>query len=113
MKKIGLTEFAEILAKDPALSERVRACPETEAPRLLEQIAGELGYELDRPAMEALPDDDLSEVAGGRNPFAEPNGGELNPYSWFVRLMRMLLGRDGDENEAGPEGLGADPRRPR
>ena len=79
MKKISLTEFAEILSKDPALSERVRACPETEAPRLLEQIAGELGYELDRPAMEALPDDDLSEVAGGRNPFADPNGGELNP----------------------------------
>lgn len=112
MKKIGMKEFAEILSADPALSNRVRACSEAEAPRLLKQIAGELGYELDQPAMEALPDDDLSEVAGGRNPFADPNGGELNPYSWFVRIMRMILGRDGDENELGPEGSGIGPRRP-
>jgi len=110
MKKIGLKEFAEILKADPALSEKVTACSREEAPRVLSKIAGELGYELEKPPVAALSDDELGNVAGGRNPFLEKNGGELNPYSWFVSLLRMLLGKDDDENN-GSDGMSFTPRQ--
>ena len=109
MKKISLSEFAEILAADTALSERVRACSEEEAPQILEQIAGEMGYVLEKPAMERLSDDDLGDVAGGRNPFAKQPGKELNPYSWFVSILRRLMDKDDDRNDDGSDSLVFDP----
>ena len=47
---------------------------------------------------QAVSDDDLSEVAGGRNILTGPNSGVLYPYSWFVTILRLLV-KD-DENGA-------------
>ncbi len=102
MKKISMKEFASLLETDEALRARIAACPDEAAAR--ETAMGRargLGYELTETPVagkQALTDDDLSSVAGGRNPFLIRSDGELNPYSWFVTLLRSLLQR-GDGNE--------------
>ena len=64
-------------------------------------FSAEAGYEL-TGAVSAeklgLDDDDLSVVTGGVNPFIPRGDGELNPYSWFVTLLRRLMGKDEDES---------------
>lgn len=112
MKKIGLQDLAEILKKDSALSEKVASCSPEDAPRVLKEIAAELGYELESSPKLAVSDEDLENVAGGRNPFLQDNGGELNPYSWFVSLVRLLLGREDDKGaDPGTDGMSFNPMR--
>ena len=36
----------------------------------------------------------MGAVMGGVNPFIPMSEGELNPYSWFVTLLRRLMGMD-------------------
>ena len=102
MKKISLAEFARLIREDEALSARISACTDRHgASRTLSKLAEELGYELysERPTgKQAVSDDDLSEVAGGRNILTGPNSGVLYPYSWFVTILRLLV-KD-DENGA-------------
>ena len=90
MKKISLAEFARLIREDEALSARIAACTDRDgASRTLSELAEELGYELysERPTgKQAVSDDDLSEVAGGRNILTGPNSGVLYPYSWFVTI---------------------------
>lgn len=87
-------------AADPALRDRIGACSAAEAPGVLAGIAGEMGYTLEKPAVTALSDDEISAVAGGWD-IPDRSEGELNPYSWFVSFMRRLMGRDEDENTPG------------
>ena len=98
MKKISLAEFARLIREDEALSARIAACTDRDgASRTLSKLAEELGYELysERPTgKQAVSDDDLSEVAGGRNILTGPNSGVLYPYSWFVTILRLLVKDD-------------------
>ena len=89
MKKISLREFTEIIESDEALRAQVAACPDPEtALATVRRLARKLDYELEAPAaVEALSDDELDTVAGGRNPFLMQDERELNPYSWFVTLL--------------------------
>ncbi len=92
MKRINLREFATLVEQDEALRTQIRNCPDSEtAMAEMKRLAGELDYELDTvvPAVEALPDDALAEVAGGfqTNP-------AVNPYSWFVTLFRRLIDQE-------------------
>ncbi len=100
MKKIGMEEYMGMIRSDPAARRRVEACRDpARALETIRSMAGEQGYELkDAPSgKQALADDDLEIVAGGRNPFLQEGGGELNPYSWFVTLLRTLFGKDDEE----------------
>ena len=103
MQKISLTEFARLIREDGALSARISGCTDPDAAaEELRALAEELGYELssDRPAgKQPVSDDDLSEVAGGRNILSGPNSGVLYPYSWFVTILRLLT-KDGESSSA-------------
>ena len=100
MKKITLEDFLKIVEADEALSAQLRAESDpNSAMQTLLRLASGMGYELDMTApagSEALSDDDLAVVTGGINPFIPNGDGELNPYSWFVTLLRRLLDRDDD-----------------
>jgi predicted ribosomally synthesized peptide with nif11-like leader len=99
VKKIAMDQFMEKIRSDPAARERLAACAGTKnALDMVRAMAREQGYTLEEKpaAMQAISDDDLSSVAGGRDPFLEANGGELNPYSWFVSLLRNLFGIEDD-----------------
>ena len=101
MKTISLEDFMKLVEADEALAAQVRADsdPETAMKTVL-RLAAEAGYELKAavPAEKVgLEDDDLSVVTGGLNPFVPQGSGELNPYSWFVTLLRRLMGKDEDE----------------
>ena len=110
MKKVSLTEFARIIQADETLRARLAECADRDrATELLCRLAEEQGYELyaDQPAgKQAVSDDDLSEVAGGRNVLTGPNSGVLYPYSWFVTILRLLVKEDEKqppENPTAPE----------
>ena len=110
MKNIAMDKFMEKIRSDPAARERLAACAGTKsAMEALREMAREQGYALDeKPSgISALSDDDLSGVAGGRDPFLQSNGGELNPYSWFVTLLRNLFGIE-DERFSPDDGDPAD-----
>ena len=101
MGKISLEEFARLIREDEALNAKVAACTDPDrAAETLRAMAGEMGYELysERPSgKQAISDDDLSEVAGGRNILSGNNSGVLYPYSWFVTILRLLSkDKDGD-----------------
>ena len=69
----------------------------------LRALASEMGYELysERPSgKQAVSDDDLSDVAGGRNILSGNNSGVLYPYSWFVTILRLLS--KSDEGDSDP-----------
>ena len=102
MKTISLEEFMKLVEADETLAAQVRACGDPQsAMETLKRLAAEAGYEL-TGAVSAeklgLDDDDLSVVTGGVNPFIPRGDGELNPYSWFVTLLRRLMGKDEDES---------------
>jgi len=108
MGKISLEEFARLIREDEALNAKVAACTDPDrAAETLRALAGEMGYELysERPAgKQALSDDDLSDVAGGRNILSGNNSGVLYPYSWFVTILRLLSkDKDGDTESDSPE----------
>ena len=94
MKKISLEDFMKIVEADETLHARVRECRDAQAAlKTVMSMAEEMDYELySAPSpMETLADDDLSAVMGGVNMFAPRGEGELNPYSWFVTIVRRLL----------------------
>ena len=92
MEKISLEEFANIIRSDEALSARLADCADqNSASELLCLLAEEKGYELYSAAKQAVSDDDLTDVAGGRNVLTGPNSGVLYPYSWFVTILRLLV----------------------
>ena len=105
MKTIDLEEFMKLVEADEALAARLRDCPDARsAMQALTDMAAELGYELKSAApgeKEALADDDLDLVTGGINPFVPRGEGELNPYSWFVSLMRRLMKKDEEQQPTG------------
>lgn len=104
MTKITLEDFIKKVESDEALSAKIRASSDPDAAlQALIQLAAEMGFELDMSspvASQALSDDDLSSVTGGVNLFIPQGDGELNPYSWFVTLLRRLL--DLDKNSDRP-----------
>ena len=106
MKSINLKEFAEIIEADESLRAQVRACADTDqAAETVRRLAAERGYALEEPApggVTALTDDELDAVAGGRNPDLVRGAQELNPYSWFVSLLRLLMHKD-DEEDSSPD----------
>ena len=108
MKKITLEEYLKQAEADAALTARLRGCadPKT-AMELVAAAAAEQGYELtgaEYPEKAVLSDDDLGAVSGGVNPFIPLGEGELNPYSWFVTLLRRLMGLGDDTStQTGPE----------
>ncbi len=110
MKTINMKQLAEIIEADDALRSRLRACADTdEAAKTARTLAAELGYELEEPARGrkiAVSDDELGSVAGGINVDLVRSAQELNPYSWFVSILRLLMGKD-DETEENtlPESL--------
>lgn len=100
MRTISLKEFIDQAEADPALRAQIQACrdPKT-ALETVRRLAKERGYILTEPSAgkrEALSDDELDAVAGGRNPFLQQDGRELNRFSWFVTIMRILENRDDD-----------------
>ena len=112
MKTITMKELAELVAADPALRRLVQDSSAPELPAVLDRIAAQRGLTLKKGGAQALSDDALDAVAGGRDPFADTDGGELNPYSWFVSFFRRLTGRD-DEDPAVPGRPGGQSRQGR
>ena len=118
MEKITLQEFADLIRRDESLRAEIDECPDPDsASALLCRLAEERGYALYAEAptgKQALSDDELSAVSGGRNMLTGPNTGELYPYSWFVTILRMLFKSD-DDNEvevpASPSPYQTDPGR--
>ena len=106
MKKISLSEFAAIIQSDEALRAQVEACSDRDsAGELLSRMAGELGYELKEETVsgkQAVEDDDLGEIAGGRNLLSGYNSGVLYPYSWFVTILKLLRGEENSERSPEP-----------
>ena len=104
MGKISLEEFAGVIRKDEALNAKIAACTDPDsAAEALRALASEMGYELysERPSgKQAFSDDDLSDVAGGRNILSGNNSGVLYPYSWFVTILRLLS--KSDEGDSDP-----------
>lgn len=97
MTTISREEFEELVRHDAALLDALRACPDPKtAWETAERLAAERGYHLaPPPEKEALSDDELDHVAGGLAPalLAEQ---EINRYSWFVTLLRRLMGEEND-----------------
>ena len=90
MATISREEFEELVRQDAALLAALRACPDPKtAWETAERLAAERGYHL------APPPDELDHVAGGLAPalLAEQ---EINRYSWFVTLLRRLMGEEND-----------------
>jgi hypothetical protein len=62
------------------------------------RLAAARGYHLAATAgMQPLSDDALDSVAGGFDPARLQAEQEINPYSWFVTILRRLMGEDGEE----------------
>jgi len=110
MRTISLKEFIDQAEADPALRAQIQSCPDPKtALETVRRLAKERGYILEEPPAqkrEAIPDDELDAVAGGRNPFLPQEGRELNRYSWFVTIMRILENRDArtEDGAATPAG---------
>ena len=106
MEKTTLQDFAALIRGDESLRAQIDACPDPDsASALLCRLAEERGFALyaEEPAgKQALSDDELSAVSGGRGVLTGPNTGELYPYSWFVTILRMLLKRDDDDEQEDP-----------
>ena len=98
MTTISREEFEELVRHDDALLAALRACPDPKtAWETAERLAAERGYHLaPPPEKEALSDDELDHVAGGLDPALLADR-EINRYSWFVTLLRRLMGAE-DEN---------------
>ena len=98
MATLSRKEFEELVRQDDDLLAALRACPDPEtAWATAERLAAERGYQLAPvPEKEALSDDELDNVAGGLEP-ALLEDREINRYSWFVTLLRRLMGAE-DEN---------------
>lgn len=94
----GPSEFCVVLGADAALLDALRACPDPKtAWETAGRLAAERGYRLaPAPEKEALSDDELDHVAGGLDPALLADR-EINRYSWFVTLLRRLMGAE-DEN---------------
>ena len=100
MEKITLENYLKLVEADASLSARLRGCADPKAAmNAVMAMAREQGYELigeTLPEKAPLSDDDLDAVSGGVNPFIPQGEGELNPYSWFVTLLRRIMGMDDD-----------------
>lgn len=97
MKPITPNELARLIAGDPALREALRACPDAQtAAQTAQRLLAERGCRLVQPGMTALSDDRIAAVAGGFDPRQLDEDPDLNPYSWFVTIMRRLI--QGDED---------------
>lgn len=98
MATISREEFEELVRHDGKLLAALRACPDPKiAWETAERLAAERGYRLaPSPEKEALSDDELDHVAGGLDPALLADR-EINRYSWFVTLLRRLMG---EEDEA-------------
>ena len=109
MKSISIKEFARIIEEDDALRAQVRACADTDqAAETFRRLAAERGYALEETAPAgpvALTDDELDAVSGGRVPDLARGAQELNPYSWFVSILRLLMHKDDEEEDSAPDGL--------
>ncbi|MBQ7473101.1 MAG: hypothetical protein IJS79_01975 [Oscillospiraceae bacterium] len=99
MKTIGMAEFEELVQRDDALRAALRACPDEQtALETAGRLAAARGYHLAATAgMQPLSDDALDSVAGGFDPARLQAEQEINPYSWFVTILRRLMGEDGEE----------------
>jgi len=99
MAAIGAKEFADLVQRDDELRAALCACgDEKTAFETAARLAAARGYQLmPAPGMVALDDDALDSVAGGIDPAALEAEHEINPYSWFVTLLRRLM-REDDEN---------------
>lgn len=107
MTKITLKDYMKLAESDEALRARLRSCtdPSAAMKTVLESAAAS-GYEIaSAPASDKmeLNDDDLGTVMGGVNPFIPMSEGELNPYSWFVTLLRRLMGMDDTMTQPVPD----------
>ena len=98
MEKITVEEFLKKASAGAALPAGLDADADPAAAlETLSRLAAEKGYELVLPApaaMEPLSDDELAPVSGGLTTVLPRRDGELNPYSWFVTLMRRLTGME-------------------
>ena len=106
MEKIALEAFLEKVMADPALRAQLDPDANPEAVLgALRRMAADMGFELELPAasgIQALDDDALAPVSGGVNTALPLSEGELNPYSWFVTIMRRLTGQE-ERRPAVPE----------
>ena len=95
MTTISREEFEELVRHDAALLDALRACPDPKtAWETAGRLAAERGYRLaPAPEKEALSDDELDHVAGGLDPALLADR-EINRYSWFVTLLRRLMGEE-------------------
>ena len=95
MATISREEFEELVRQDAALLAALRACPDPKtAWETAERLAAERGYHLaPPPEKEALSDDELDHVGLAPALLAEQ---EINRYSWFVTLLRRLMGEEND-----------------
>ena len=108
MTEITLEDYMKLVESDETLRARVRACADpVAAMKTVMEMAAASGYRIasaDVPDKLELKDDDLGAVMGGVNPFIPMSEGELNPYSWFVTLLRRLMGMDdGTPTPPGPD----------
>ena len=95
MNKINIENYAKIAAEDQSLLSRLYGCIDAKsAIETVKQAIAASGYELAglQNDLTSLSDQDLESVMGGANPFIPLSQGEINPYSWFVSFLRMLMG---------------------
>ena len=114
MTRITLEDYMKLAESDPELRARIRACADPAAAmKTVLESAAAAGYEIAAPGEKLeLTDDDLGAVMGGVNPFIPMSEGELNPYSWFVTLLRRLMGMDDDSlTQPGPDQTPQENRR--
>jgi hypothetical protein len=97
MNKINIENYARIAAEDESLLSELYSCVDAKSTiETMKRAITASGYELTgfQKKLANLSDDDLGSVMGGANPFIPLRQGEINPYSWFVSFLRMLLGMD-------------------
>ncbi|MBR0208977.1 MAG: hypothetical protein IJQ43_08780 [Oscillospiraceae bacterium] len=105
LNKINIESYAKIAAEDQSLLSKLYACTDTRsAIEAVQKAIAASGFELAGLSDEltCLPDDALESVTGGANPFIPLSQGEINPYSWFVSFLRMLMGLN-SETESAPQ----------
>ena len=116
LEKITLQDFAALIRRDESLRAEIDACPDPDsASALLCRLAEERGFALYAEAptgKQALSEDELSAVSGGRNVLTGPNTGVIYPYSWFVTILRMLGKKDEDDERKDPSSPGSYPSDP-
>ena len=65
MKKVTAAEFVDLVKSDKDLYDRFKAALQKADDRTAVEVAGDLGYQIEMPEIQALDDDLLTSVAGG------------------------------------------------